>query len=129
MVKPGAEGYTGPTKVAYWVGFGFMVAGKQRQLPNLEINHTSTIAPPVSTGALYVLKSSFHGRHKESRIFHYITALVRHLSSIVRSSNLCETKRGCLQIMIIASLAYFTMAIGSLDSNPFEMDDVNIVQF
>ena len=34
-----------------------------------------------------------------------------------------------MQIMLVASLAYLTMAVGSLEGNPFGVEDINVVQF
>jgi bacteriorhodopsin len=71
------------------------------------------------------------GRFKHSRVFHYISALVgtgtvhniEHLPKKARSLILL------VQIMLVASLAYLTMAVGSLDGNPLGVEDINVVQF
>ena len=85
------DSYSAATQNAYWVSINVnsispplqLLRGGEAVSPNLP----SIFNIPLLTsqagfcfmvvGTLYVLRSSYYGRHKQSRIYHYITALVR----------------------------------------------------
>ena len=74
----------------------------------------------VST--LYILRSSYYGRHKRSRVYHYLSALVRPgwllRCSVPEPIHCFFLEPPFTQITLIMSLTYLTMAIGSLPGSP-----------
>jgi len=76
---------------------------------------------------LYIMRSSYRGRHKQSRVYHYISALVRFGAKYLTPTRLHLLST---QITLIMSLAYLTMAIGSMSDSPLKgFENVEIVQF